>query len=63
MKVHFAVRIDHTIEATVMTAKDVMDDQVVGALCEQIAADIGHVTADKMYAYQCGLPNVGLALT
>ena len=32
-----------------MTGKDEMDDQVVGALCEQITADVGHVTADKMY--------------
>ncbi|GIU51579.1 hypothetical protein TUM4438_41740 [Shewanella sairae] len=49
MKAHFVVRMDHIIEAAVMTGKDVMDDQVVGTLCEQITADIGHVTADKMY--------------
>ena len=49
MKAHFAVRTDHVIDAAVMTGKDVMDDQVVGALCEQITAAIGHVTADKMY--------------
>ena len=49
MKAHFAVGINHIIEAAVMTGKDEMDDQVVGALCEQITADVGHVTADKMY--------------
>ncbi|KAB2823673.1 hypothetical protein [Aliivibrio finisterrensis] len=29
--------------------KDVMDDQVVGELCQQNIADVKHISADKMY--------------
>ncbi|WP_233902824.1 IS5 family transposase [Vibrio campbellii] len=48
-KAHFVVRNNHIIESAVMTGKDVMDDQVVGDLCQQIIADVKHITADKMY--------------
>ncbi|WP_232576506.1 hypothetical protein [Photobacterium carnosum] len=32
-----------------MTHKNVMDDQVVDALCTQITKPVMHITADKMY--------------
>ncbi|WP_239994332.1 transposase [Photobacterium phosphoreum] len=32
-----------------MTHKNVMDDQVVDALCTQITEPVTHITADKMY--------------
>lgn len=48
-KAHLAVKGNHIIESAVLTHKDVMDDQIVNAVCEQITAQVEHITADKMY--------------
>ena len=48
-KAHFAVKLNHIIESAVLTHKDVMDDQVVEAICTQITEPVSHITADKMY--------------
>jgi len=48
-KAHFAVDEAHFIQGAVLTDKNAMDDQVVGALCQSIITDVEHVSADKMY--------------
>ena len=48
-KAHFAVDEAIFIQSAVLTDKNTMDDQVVGALCQSITEDAEHITADKMY--------------
>jgi lipopolysaccharide biosynthesis glycosyltransferase len=48
-KAHFAVDEAHFIQSAVLTDKNTMGDQVVGALCQSIITDVERVSADKMY--------------
>lgn len=48
-KAHLGVNGNHLIQGAVLTHKDVMDDQVVDAICAQITDSVEHITADKMY--------------
>ena len=48
-KAHLAVASNHLIQSAVLTHKNVMDDQVVDALCTQITKPVTHISADKMY--------------
>ena len=48
-KAHLAVASNRLIQSAVLTHKNVMDDQVVDALCTQITKPVAPITADKMY--------------